>query len=254
MDENDIRARIEASIEAHGFTRRIAGDADFDAVLRATAAVLGRQKIGIYFAGAVGVGKTAAARAASAAVAELGERSAPIRITAYSTEDMKRLDETAESAFGRMPDHIVDDIGTDVALREYGNSIDPFAKFVMAWDARIDMDLPTSLLYVTTNANKDAVVARYGARVFDRLAWRLAVCNLSGGTKRGSVGSPWRTERKSDGELRREALRSLEHTGLMGDEFFAAGDALVEKWKREDSLRGEFFRLAAALAQRMTAR
>ena len=253
MNETELKNKIEATLERHGFLRSVAGDRDFDAVLRATAEVIGHQKIGIYFAGGYGSGKTCAARAAAKTVAEFDGRPLPHRFNAYSKADMESLAEDAWTHGTR--DVFVDDIATDMALREYGNEIDPFAAFVMAWDADIDGNVPTRLLYVTTNENAQGVEKRYGSRIFDRLAWRLAVCEFKGGTKRGSVGSPWRDPPpETDHELECMAVDALRH----GTDSFvrdAEGEARVQErvrnWKQMEETRQLVRDLASRLAKRM---
>lgn len=253
MNETELKEKLTESLESNGFLRSVAGDDDFNSVLRATAEVIGRQKIGIYFAGAVGAGKTAAAQAASATIAKFAKRKPPVSFSAFFLADMQRLAADAET--GRIGDFIVDDIATDVAMREYGNTVDPFAKFVMAWDAEIATGRPTRLLYVTTNEKASAVEARYGARVFDRLVWRLATCQLVGTTKRGTVGSPWRDNPpKTDEELERAAVDALYHerdSFVRDEEGEREVQERVSQWKQEAESMKLVRDLASQLVKRM---
>lgn len=217
-----LEARIKESLEGHGFSEAVAGRDDFASVVRAVSLVLAHRKLGIYFTGVVGVGKSCAADAAARTITKLLQRRAHVFGSAFNAEQLARLVERAKT--GMWDDFLIDDIAADGIRREYGNSIDPFAEFVMRWyDYNQTGPGGVSLLYVTTNEPAQKVEARYGSRVFDRIASVLAVCNMAGSTKRSVCGVKWRDGAPSNATVAHKALPPMDSSEMAMRDFADEG-------------------------------
>lgn len=67
---------------------------------------------------------------------------------------------------------VIDDLGTEEDVKHFGNELDPITYVIQSiYDINQVADQKIKL-YLTTNLDKDALIARYGVRVVDRI-WEM---------------------------------------------------------------------------------
>ena len=170
-------ARIENHLETHGWTRRVAGDADFDAALLAIEGML-RTGRGLVVSGEYGVGKTSLAAIVARAFAPVFK----VRLAVPSDRD--RLLATWQEYWGENPyaqSVWLDDLGAEPATNEYGVRSERAADFIVSWH---ELHAAGVRLVVTTNLTTAEIDARYGGRVLSRLKDLCIPLRLAGRDKR----------------------------------------------------------------------
>lgn len=159
-------AEIAARLEARGWMRDIAG-CDFDAAL-AVIANAQRDGKGLWIMGQSGCGKTALATAVYR------------RVRLVRCADME-LD-AAVYALGGI---ILDDLGSEAAVNDYGVMREPVAEwFCRQYD---NGGIDFSRFAATTNLTPPEIRSRYGERFWSRFSSSVLRLVLTGGDKRGAV-------------------------------------------------------------------
>ena len=170
--------KIERHLESHGWTRRVAGDADFNAALLALEQMAETGK-GLVVSGEYGVGKSALAAIASRAFG--GD---VFRVRLAIPDDLERLTRPWQEYWAENPyaqNAWLDDLGAEQAANEYGVRIERAGDFIIAWH---EMRAAGVRLVVTTNLTTSELDARYGGRVLSRLKDLCVPLRLVGGDKR----------------------------------------------------------------------
>ena len=242
-------AEIAARLEARGWMRDIAGR-DFDAAL----AVIGnaqREGKGLWIMGKSGSGKTALATAVYR------------RVRLVRCADME-LD-AAVYALGGI---ILDDLGSEAAVNDYGVMREPVAEwFCRQYD---NGGIDFSRFAATTNLTPPEIRERYGERFWSRFSSSALRLVLTGGDKRGAVPVPAASADDPDvaREFRAFAKRMRESgwhnvnagvwatmltKNLDAPKARAAGILIVDAWEREmeaDPERDEKLKWLAASQER----
>lgn len=195
---SDIR-KIEAYLEANGWRREVAGDADFDAALKAIKLADEEHK-GLLISGVFGVGKTHLAEILARAFAEFyGFNYRKIELG--NPQDVEKLDPDwgelwSEDLHAEVV--LLDDIGAETATNDYGIITEPVAVFLTAQHNRLmrylsDGDLtelgdgkrrPFPMVFATTNLNAAEFDARYSGRISSRNKDLFIPLRLNGKDKR----------------------------------------------------------------------
>lgn len=162
-------------MEKYGWTRVVAGDADFDKAVRAVVVMFEKGR-GLFLTGAAGCGKTHLMRAIQKALNP-------------KTLNWCYCKEPDDIAYMRSRDDdilqtnvYVDDIGCEEIIREYGNVVDVVGDFVQRYHYR-----GKGRFFATTNLNSEEICQRYGMRMLDRIMEMCVVLKLDGKTKRERV-------------------------------------------------------------------
>ena len=179
-------------LEAHGFTREIAGEDDFNAALGAIRKMqppkpsepsgnahpfLCPRLPGLIVAGKYGVGKTCLVEAITQAL------SLPTtEVNLANPDDLEMLDSRwmvhcSRNLYER--NVILDDLGAESAVSEYGVRKEPVADFIIRYHL-----IGRKRLFITTNLNTEEIDARYGGRLLSRLKDLCVPLRLSGNDKR----------------------------------------------------------------------
>ena len=169
--------KLERYLEANGWTRAVAGDADFDAAVGAIQLMIDTGR-GIVIAGEYGVGKTALAKI----IAKGFRIGFAVRLAVPS--DREKLtpwwrELYAEDPFGQGV--FLDDLGAEPLTNEYGVKYELAGDFIVEYHARAT---DSTRLVVTTNLTTGELDARYGGRVLSRLKDLCVPLRLSGKDKR----------------------------------------------------------------------
>lgn len=182
----DRNRRIAGILERNGWLRAVAGGADFDRAVRAVAAAESAGK-GLLLMGSVGVGKTALAD-----ILFRCSRGPRVRIDCSDSSAVDMLVPQSDAnlnggTYSSGVDDMIanavvflDDIGAEAVVRAYGNELDRVGNFIVRHHAR-----GRRRLLATTNLNGEQLVAKYGARVFDRLVDKCVILKFAGRSKRG---------------------------------------------------------------------
>ena len=171
-------AKIERYLESHGWTRRVAGDADFNAALHAVEQMAKTGK-GLVVSGEYGVGKSALAAIASRAFS-----GSVFKVRLAIPGDLERLTRPWQEYWAENPyaqNVWLDDLGAEQAANEYGVRIERASDFIVAWH---ELRAAGVRLVVTTNLTTSELDARYGGRVFSRLKDLCIPLRLTGTDKR----------------------------------------------------------------------
>lgn len=144
------RGIVAERMEANGYTRTV----DF-APLVETFALANIRRRCVIITGATGTGKTFAARCAYPEA----------RMIEMAKMQSVELLADGEEFCARNPLILLDDVGAELTINNYGVKSEAFGTFVLAWYA---CD-PRPRLIITTNMDSAMMVARFGDRVLSRL-------------------------------------------------------------------------------------
>ena len=141
---------VANTIERFGWTKSVAGEADFDKACRAISAMFTRAR-GLFITGGAGVGKTQLLRTMLRSL----KRDGSIWYYCKSPDDMYALrsmdcDALNDTVF-------IDDIGAEEIIREYGNVVDVIGDFVQRYHYR-----GRGRFMATSNLNSQQLNERYG--------------------------------------------------------------------------------------------
>lgn len=162
-------------LERHGWLRSVAGDEDFDKAVKAIVSMFATGR-GLFLTGPAGCGKTQLIRAVkgmlgiSSASMFYCKEKADIDYIRYNTEE-----ELAYSV-------IIDDIGAEEIIREYGNVIDVVGDFIQRYHYR-----GKGRFLSTSNLNSQQINERYGGRILDRILEMCVVIKFTGKSKRQRI-------------------------------------------------------------------
>lgn len=129
--------------------------------------------------GNIGTGKTTLAKAIvnvyNSLTAKQDEKM--MILNAVTLADYYRRDSVDDIIrIRKRPKILIDDIGTESeSLNVYGNTVYPFADFVLN-----KYDDPLSIVLLTTNLNSAEIASRYGERVLDRIVEKCFVVKNEG--------------------------------------------------------------------------
>ena len=171
-------ARIERYLESHGWTRQVAGDADFDAALLAIEQMAATGK-GLIVSGEYGVGKTALASLAARAFG-----GGVFKVRLAIPDDLDRLTRSWQEYCLENPyaqNAWLDDLGAENPVSDYGVRLERAGDFIVTWH---ELHRTGTRLVVTTNLTTAELDARYGGRVLSRLKDHCVPLRLNGGDKR----------------------------------------------------------------------
>lgn len=169
--------KIEAWIEAHGWTRQVAGEADFNAALSAIETAIDH-RLGLVISGEYGSGKT---RLAEAFAASFGHYR---KIRCGIVEDLRMLtrewmEDNAENLFAGIV--LLDDVGAEHPENVYGIKFEPILEFLTRWS---ELKRENAVLIITTNFTSAELDERYGGRFYSRLKDACVPLKLLGADKR----------------------------------------------------------------------
>jgi len=170
-------AKIERFLEEHGWTRALAGNADFDAALAAVDTMI-REESGLIVSGEYGVGKTALVQALLAGFAET------FRVRIALADEIERLSQSWHEYWGVNPYAVnvfLDDLAAESPVNEFGVRRESAADFIVAYHT---LHAPGTRLFVTTNLTTKELDTRYGGRVLSRLKDLCVPLRLTGADKR----------------------------------------------------------------------
>ena len=157
-----------AMLESRGWKREVAKE-DFGVACRiAQAIVEGPVKRGLILIGGYGSGKTSFVRALlpEASIYTMPHQEGVLDPD-YNIEDGTPV--------------ILDDIGSEHTVNEYGIVKEPFSDFIMKWHT---MRERKGRLIITTNLKFSEIASRYGGRVVSRLKDLCVAARFNGGDKR----------------------------------------------------------------------
>ena len=172
--------KIREYLEKSGWTRAIAGEADFAAAVAAIKAA-DERRLGLLVSGGCGVGKTALVRAVARA---FGHHRF---VNLADREDVEKLsDEWQELWSENLHEEnvVLDDVGAELPENEFGVRIEPVAVFVAARHSRCLRKSPFPRLFMTTNLSAGELDNRYGGRMYSRLKDLCVPLKLVGNDKR----------------------------------------------------------------------
>jgi len=190
---NNIPSNIAAELEQHGFREKIAGKLAFSQAVKAIYE-LGDAKAnpisGLLISGECGVGKTFLARIILKILNcyDYHEISLGSGINGVK----KLFDDESECNYYNVP-LLLDDLGSEPQVNDYGVKHDVMSEFIFDWHARWVNATYRPLLIITTNLNAADVQDRYGVRTMSRLGEICMFWRMPGGDKRkfrviGGVG------------------------------------------------------------------
>ena len=157
-----------AMLESRGWKREVA-KGDFDLGCRIAEAVLGGPtKRGLILSGNYGSGKTSFVKALLP------------NAQMYSMPHQEGVFDLDYQVPQGNP-VVLDDIGAEHSVNEYGIRKEPFADFVVQWHARRE---GLGRLVITTNLSIKEFEERYGGRVVSRLKELCVAARFNGGDKR----------------------------------------------------------------------
>ena len=173
------RDSIAIYLERHGWTRRIAGEKDFTAAIEAIK-LADDSGLGLLIAGPCGVGKTLLVKLVAKAYGphRFLELSDPNDVEKLSNEwqELWSEDLNAENV-------VLDDIGAESPVNDYGVRLEPVAVFLAQRHNRF-AGFPFPRLFATTNLNSGELDNRYGGRMYSRLKDLCVPLRLTGPDKR----------------------------------------------------------------------
>jgi hypothetical protein len=192
----ELTAKAGAYLERRGWTRAVAGEADFAAASLALARC-SVQRRGIFAFGAYGCGKTAFVRA----IRPLFEPVHFVPLNDPEYAELMDLDLWPNwNAEAMRCSVILDDLGAESAITDYGIKRETAAEFVVRYHrqrmAERVADGPTRRLFVTTNLTGEQIAERYTARLTSRIKELCIPLHLKGADKRKWGGAKFGSEEK----------------------------------------------------------
>ena len=169
-------ARCGTFLERSGWLKSVAGEADFAAAAHALAKAL-LNKLGIVVSGVSGVGKTAFLKAAFGA-----SRLGTAFVDLSDPVEAEKLDALVWPNYRKqlLEMHVIlDDMGSEARMTNFGQNRELAAEFVHAYHAR-----GRGRLFVSTNLDGRKFLDRYEERVFTRLMEICVPLKFTGGDKR----------------------------------------------------------------------
>lgn len=168
---------VAARLERAGWLRSIAGDKDFSLAVSAITDAINSGR-GLLISGAAGAGKTALAKAMV-----MFFRHEHSFLYCKDPKHMGWIRRSREFYYNR--DVILDDIGVEDIIHEYGNVIDVVGDFIQMYHLNgRGMFVATTNLHATRVDGVDGINEKYGGRVLSRLLEMCVVLKLSGQDKR----------------------------------------------------------------------
>lgn len=185
---SDVR-KIEEYLENHGWTRKVAGDEDFGAALKAIK-LADEERKGLLVSGTFGVGKTKLIDIVARAFA-CHWRYAYRKISLGIPGEVDKLSEEWQEVWSEdLHNEIVflDDVGAEDKSNEYGIITEPVAEFLTARHNRLMRYLtdnkPFPMIFITTNLNAAEFDTRYSGRITSRNKDLFIPLRLNGKDKR----------------------------------------------------------------------
>lgn len=191
--------KIESYLEKHGWTRKVAGNEDFDAACRAIKLADETRK-GLLVSGTFGVGKTKLAQIIARAFAYHWHHAYRMISLGQPGEVDKLGNEWQEAWCEDLHDEVVflDDVGAEDKSNEYGIITEPVAEFLTARHNRLMRYLtdgnvieledqkrqPFPMIFITTNLNAAEFDTRYSGRITSRNKDLFIPLRLNGKDKR----------------------------------------------------------------------
>ena len=197
-------------IEAHGWRRDVAGEADFAAAALACAKASANRR-GLFVSGPAGCGKTALVRALAASSRRRGEW-----VRLGDVADADRLDARAWPNWNRDVlgvSVILDDLGAESLMNDFGERRELAGEFIVRYHRG-----GRRRLYVTTNLTAEQMYNRYGPRVCSRIMELTFPLVLNGADKRcwtkgsSAARTRLRTTRRASGASSAASCRSTAPT------------------------------------------
>ena len=170
--------KIEEYLEANGWKRSVAGDADFDAAVAAIDLMASSGK-GLIVSGEYGVGKSALA-----AIASRMFGGSVFKVRLCIPDDLDRFLRSWQEYFAENPyaqNAWLDDLGAENPVSDYGVRLERAGDFIVAWN---ELHRQGTRLIITTNLTTAELDGRYGGRVLSRLKDLCVPLRLNGGDKR----------------------------------------------------------------------
>lgn len=162
-------------LEDNGWHKSVAGEEDFDKAVKAIVAMYASGR-GLFLTGEAGCGKT---HLMSTLKRIMG-------LDGYSwyyckeSEDMAALrGADCDALHGTI---LLDDLGAEEIVREYGNTVDIVGDFVQRYHYR-----GKGRFIATTNLNSTQINERYGGRILDRILEMCVVLKFNGKSKRERI-------------------------------------------------------------------
>ena len=170
--EPELVAKAGAYLERRGWTKSVAGEADFAAASLALARC-SVQRRGIFAFGRYGCGKTALMRA-------IKPLFRPVHFVPLNDPEIAALlDEPEWNADAIRCSVILDDLGAESAVTDYGIKREFAAEFVVRYHRE-----GGGRLFVTTNLTGEEIAERYTARLTSRIKELCIPLHLTGADKR----------------------------------------------------------------------
>lgn len=161
----ELVARLGGLLERNGWLKSVAGEADFAAAAHAFAKAV-TNRMGVLASGASGVGKTAFLKAAFGA-----SRRGTAFVELSDPVEAEKLDALVWPNYRKelLAMHVIlDDMGSEARMTNFGQNRELAAEFVHAYHAR-----GQGVLLVSTNLDGRQFLERYQQRVLSRL---LEIC------------------------------------------------------------------------------
>ena len=179
--EPELVAKARAYLERRGWTKSVAGEADFAAASLALARC-SVQRRGIFAFGRYGCGKTALMRA-------IKPLFRPMHFVPLNDPEIAALlDEPEWNADAIRCSVILDDLGAESAVTDYGIKRETAAEFIVRFHRRRmaegAADCAARRLFVTTNLTGEQIAERYTARLTSRIKELCIPLHLKGSDKR----------------------------------------------------------------------
>lgn len=168
---------VATRLERAGWLRSVAGEKDFSLAVSAITDAVNSGR-GLLISGAAGVGKTALAKAMV-----MFFRHEHSFLYCKDPKHIGWMRRSREFYYHR--DVILDDIGVEDIIHEYGNVIDVVGDFIQMYHLNgRGMFVATTNLHATRVDGVDGINEKYGGRVLSRLLEMCVVLKLSGQDKR----------------------------------------------------------------------
>lgn len=175
--EGPPRAVVAAYLEAGGWRRSVAGDADFEAACSAVTALV-RLNRGVYIWGGAGCGKTKLVKAITR-LTKLPTQYLPLDDPEYAEWLEPSIHPGWADGVALEQNVVLDDLGAENAVTVYGIRKESAVEFLARYYAH-----GRGRLFITTNLDGDALLTRYGARFASRIKGCCVGLHLKGPDKR----------------------------------------------------------------------